>query len=272
MENTTLTVKPYVLGYLDILGHTEALSHFKSESINFGNSRRELLDKGIEAAIMPVYLFNREIKEQFKNLRKMVKSKMFDYDLETRYFSDNAVVYSSLNEDIGHVPTGSIYLLFGVMGLVHFKMMSSGIFVRGGIDYGFGVEIDNNVPNGDALLSAYELESKVADYPRIVVGEKLIRYLEYRYNINGKSRERMIEKSVIEKCRNMLIVDGGQNTIDIFSTDFLNLYKEHGLLVQIQSIRGEIAWNLQNQTKNEVKDKYAKLRTYMDKFIPPWEK
>jgi hypothetical protein len=51
--------------------------------------------------------------------------------------------------------------------------------LRGGIDVGIGVEFDRGDLYGPVLVSAYELESKVAQWPRIAVGKGLVPYLRW---------------------------------------------------------------------------------------------
>ena len=50
-------------------------------------------------------------------------------------------------------------------------MMSKGILLRGGITVGQLCHKDNIV-YGPAMVEAYELESKSAIYPRVIVSEK----------------------------------------------------------------------------------------------------
>lgn len=55
--------------------------------------------------------------------------------------------------------------------------MASKKAFRAGVEVGLGTELDNGEIYGPVLYKAYELESKVAEYPRIVVGKELINYL-----------------------------------------------------------------------------------------------
>ena len=52
--------------------------------------------------------------------------------------------------------------------------------IRGGIDVGVAVELRDKELYGPALARAYELESKTANYPRVVLGEELIRYIQFQ--------------------------------------------------------------------------------------------
>jgi hypothetical protein len=50
--------------------------------------------------------------------------------------------------------------------------------IRGGIEVGPGLELSDEEVYGSVLEKAHFIESKLADYPRIVVGDELLKYLE----------------------------------------------------------------------------------------------
>ena len=50
--------------------------------------------------------------------------------------------------------------------------------IRGGMEIGTGIDIEQGEIYGQALEAAYRLESKVAWYPRIVVGPECVEFLE----------------------------------------------------------------------------------------------
>jgi hypothetical protein len=50
---------------------------------------------------------------------------------------------------------------------------------RAGLDVGIGMEIFPNEVYGPVLLSAYQLESAVAEWPRVVLGRGLLDYLDF---------------------------------------------------------------------------------------------
>ncbi|MEK6756599.1 MAG: hypothetical protein AABZ02_10660 [Bacteroidota bacterium] len=68
-----------------------------------------------------------------------------------------------------------------LLGLSALSLLSlaQGIPWRAGVDVGIGVEILPNEVYGPALLSAYTLESRMAEYPRILVGRGLVDYLNF---------------------------------------------------------------------------------------------
>jgi hypothetical protein len=56
-------------------------------------------------------------------------------------------------------------------------MILEGFFVRGGWDYG-ELYMDSKVVYGKPLISAYNLESNNAKYPRIIFGERVIEMID----------------------------------------------------------------------------------------------
>lgn len=59
-----------------------------------------------------------------------------------------------------------------IIGMVSFRALELGLLVRGGITIG-NLHHESGVIFGKGLVEAYEIESKVAIYPRIVVGPKI---------------------------------------------------------------------------------------------------
>src|SRR5438045_4043107 len=50
--------------------------------------------------------------------------------------------------------------------------------IRVGLDVGTGVEVERGQLYGPAVVKAYELESRAAEYPRVIVGDTLADYLQ----------------------------------------------------------------------------------------------
>ena len=52
-----------------------------------------------------------------------------------------------------------------------------GVPIRGGVEVGLGVEMFEHEYYGRVLVDAYLIESTAADYPRVLVGPRLLNYL-----------------------------------------------------------------------------------------------
>lgn len=80
-------------------------------------------------------------------------------------FSDNIVLGIPLSDPINNI--GAILISTAAF---QFYLAVGGFFVRGGITEGLYF-MDENVVYGPALIEAHELESKLAMYPRVVLGD-----------------------------------------------------------------------------------------------------
>lgn len=73
------------------------------------------------------------------------------------------------------------------------NMATNGVFARGSIDYGVGWELEPGLLYGPVIQSAARLESQVAGYPRIVIGERIVQELAAKgkeIELSGKSPEK----------------------------------------------------------------------------------
>ena len=87
-------------------------------------------------------------------------------------FSDHIVRTVALDELNEQEVAGAIEFELSQIQLIQANLAITGTFLRGGVTRG-PIYIDENVVFGPALVEAYELEYKVAKYPRVVVHGKL---------------------------------------------------------------------------------------------------
>lgn len=139
--------------FLDILGFSE---HVKQSTDKNGD---QVTDK----------------VQEIGNLLQLLPIKMKSFggsnsDRQITQFSDSIVVSFQLTDK-----NAFIQLLDDIMQIV-VNFILKGYLVRGGITYGklFHKE---NIVFGPAMISAYELESKIAIYPRIIFDKELVEEL-----------------------------------------------------------------------------------------------
>lgn len=95
-------------------------------------------------------------------------------DVKYKIFSDNMLICEEINEES---PLKTIEDIIYIVNFFETKMVNSnGDFIRGAITVG-DIYIDENFVLGEALLKAYEIETKNAIYPRIVLDKSVIQYL-----------------------------------------------------------------------------------------------
>jgi hypothetical protein len=149
--------------------------------------------------------------------------------------------------------------------------MSKGWAIRGGIELGLAMDIDDTEVYGPAIARAYTLESKVAQYPRIVIGEELIRYL---YEIAGHAATTGEEKAhakLAERSLNMFVVDDdGQTFLDYLGAEIQSVMSK-------EMIQNAYNFTIQESIKHkECKNsklgfRYTLLRNYFESRISKWE-
>ena len=176
----------HCLAYLDILGQRRQLRKFSRIPKDDPETRQLLKDTaGVVirlrerahacfetlqrdtqyAAVLPSDLYQR--------LREGKES------VKTQNFSDSLVMWVSLSGDVEQLR--SIIGVYGCMAtccLLHLASICEDHPIRGGIEIGPGLELSDTEVYGAVLEKAHFIESTLADYPRIVVGDELLKYLD----------------------------------------------------------------------------------------------
>jgi hypothetical protein len=99
------------------------------------------------------------------------------------------------------------------------------IAIRGGIEIGAAANWPGFGIYGSALYSAYDLESNTAKYPRIIVGDELMRYLDHWKRYDGTDNLGCINRKLVEYCGQMICEDvDGRWIIDFLSPDIPVLF------------------------------------------------
>ncbi len=146
MEQEYKTNNSFV-AFIDVLGSSEAIKNDPDKSLN-------AIHKAYDMAIDK---FNRYENGNFN-------------ELKINIFSDNIILSCPVKE--GEEVEALVSILFFSM-LLQVCMWINGLMVRGGIAFG-DYFADGIMVWGKALLRAYELESKIAIYPRIIVMPEIV--------------------------------------------------------------------------------------------------
>lgn len=151
-------------------------------------------------------------------------------------FSDSVVRVRKIDEGAGADEKVAAFFM-EASSLVHAQadLASVGILMRGGIAFG-DVSIGHNIVYGPAFIAAYDLESKFANYPRIVVSPDLISEIKINENRNPASVDISEELDITK--RRLRRGDDGIWFIDYFRSiyaemdddreyvDFMDRHKE----------------------------------------------
>jgi hypothetical protein len=112
-----------------------------------------------------MWMFYENIMNEIKNTSQ----------IKVRIFSDNILICKEIDEKN---PEVAIYKVISVIEKIEFEQFKIGaLFLRGSFVVG-DLHFSENFVYGPALLKAYELESKTAIYPRVIVDESVLKIIK----------------------------------------------------------------------------------------------
>jgi hypothetical protein len=205
----------------------------------------------------------REIAERARRAEALITS-----------ISDAVIIAVPLSNENDHcLSMSSIYsALYAICGLF-ITSLAIGKPFRSGIDTGIGVPISKNEVYGGALVKAYKLEKSSAKYPRIVVGDSLIEYINTVQKQNSNTDYAKLAKKWAGDSK-LYIID------DKDKTKMLDVIGEG-----VKSISGgvdsklvETAYRFIVQSQKEFKNsgeielyfRYGYLRDYFESKLSLW--
>jgi len=108
-------------------------------------------------------------------------------------FSDSLVISFNVNEE-----SEIFWTLVEILHLI-INFAYGGYLLRGGISYGKLIH-DDKLVYGPGLISAYQIESSDAIYPRIILDESILNLAQkHRYKDHNETQERELIEDIITK-------------------------------------------------------------------------
>ena len=217
---------------------------------------------------LPKGVWNRQQKEELK--------KDTNNPIKMQNFSDSTVIFMSLqpNEKAKN-PMRGIFGILGAAAKASIYCLSIGHPIRGGIDVGIGMEITKNDFYGPALSRAYTMESKTAQYPRIIIGEELCRYLVYERDKKIETISDAISKKTAEFCIQCIAKDDDGNPfLDYLGKPYRDLFGKKFDATVIKTAYDQVLKFLdkyQREKNKKLIPRYQQLKNYFDYRLPLWE-
>lgn len=170
--------------FIDMMGYSEITKEIKAE-----NQAREFFEFMKTNIDIFDELNGKRAKAYYQTLRGFNLYKY--YDFEYCFISDSIVIHlnpKEVNEDLSesqinmHSANVLYTILFRIEALLIHTMEKEKIFLRGGISGKF-CRIKNNMAVGEGLIEAYNLESKIAKHPRIIIDPNIYNKKELKEGI-----------------------------------------------------------------------------------------
>ena len=208
-------------------------------------------------------------------------ARLTDCKLRMQQFSDTVLLYSPLRTSYDDLTMRGVYAILVAAGSVMVTGLGSGEFVlRGGIEVGLCTELEENDIYGYPVLRAYELEHLVAGYPRIVIGQGVLRYLDAWEVTSETDAQSEHNRELAEVCRHLMCHDqDGAVIVDFLGEGMYELAKRD--TDQLDVIRQAATKGREfvvrehkrfaDEGNHKLALKYALLRHYYDSRIGLWE-
>ena len=190
-------------------------------------------------------------------------------------FSDSLVVWVSMRKtDDVKLPIRAVLGVLAAAALASVGCLMKGHPIRGGIDLGLGFETPTGDIYGPALSRAYTLESEIANYPRVVVGEELQRFLNL--NAANPSSEVVdnLSKQVAQQCIQCLAEDDdGVPFVDYLGPFYHDLLStmDGGFVDAAYTVVVDSCERFKKERNSKLAFRYTLLRNYFEERKPDWD-
>ncbi|WP_051686333.1 hypothetical protein [Chryseobacterium hispalense] len=235
-SNNYLMLKSFC-AYLDILGFKEKIeindtSYFATYLHTLNNELKNIDDK---------YDYFDETKRRF----------------EIKIFTDNFVFGQPWNDEIGEI---ELSYIFDILSMMQLNFIKSDVFLRGAISIS-DLFMNDNVVLGPALIEAYNLESKSAIYPRIIISDGVNAVINKHFSYYAEPTSAPQNKILLKD------IDGKIFLNYLYCLFFDNGFTQIQIISELKSHRQIIQNNLQKYIDNyKVFDKYAWSANYHNYF------
>lgn len=218
-----MNARNYCISFIDLLGQRDALQGqgllpiFKSEQEHqrFNSTLKDSIGAILRLQARAEDMLSAGQQERPESpLRaslspeqQAVWDEMLRARVTTQRWSDGLVSFVCLGDQDIKCPLNGIFHIFGTAGSLCFMGLASQYPIRGALDVAWGVEIRPGELYGAAVARAYELESIYAQYPRIVVGPRVIAFLEAHKTNTEQDVYSATNRALAELCLGMLAQD-----------------------------------------------------------------
>lgn len=228
MSGENINLCDYAVAFVDLLGQKadmpgRHLPNNKQEAIALVKRSVGKIF-GVQKLFESFYEAHSSGTTLYSQLPKHIQDRAPDMapgELKRQVFSDGMVIYIPLGQGIIKSPINSIFGLLIASGLLCATGLAAKGPVRIGIDVAWAVEYKPGELYGSALAHAYNLESEIAKWPRVVVGEGLLGYLQHYAESPSSDISSRFRREMAALCRGMISQDiDGQHILHYLGSGF----------------------------------------------------
>ena len=127
--------------------------------------------------------------------------------IESQRWSDGLVSFVNLGDKGVKCHLNGVFHLLAGAGAMCFLGLATQQPIRGAVEIAWGMELHTNELYGAAIARSYELESNIAQYPRIVVGPEAVKYLILHQQNTSTDTYDEINREIAKLCLSLLAID-----------------------------------------------------------------
>ena len=298
-NNREYVVQSYVVCIVDLLNQSERLQKWPALPRD-GRSTPELVEAVDETADTV-----RDFRELFEGFfegygkRKMtdeelgqlapekrreflrIRERIREADLKTRQFSDTFVFYAPDVNSHGDQTGDVLDRMVGAAAFGLLTGLAEGNPSRGAITVDDGTEIEGteNEPSnfyGPAMARAHEMESKIAEYPRVVLTREAVEFANRKGGFSGDTEVERLLVAVHRSQSSLLCTDADGMTIvdfmgEIFQSIVSTMAPEYaGLGSRAYDFARSEAARFEQEGNVKLSGRYHQLLHYMRPRLSIW--
>jgi hypothetical protein len=269
----------HIVAFIDILGQSSSLANLNKidwwkfdhktikalkETYGIVMRFRELFDDYLttfsnSTAIDEIHMETASKTEQLEIWNQYANTKIM-----IKYISDSVMMTFPLIITNGLFPLKGIYNALVACSSSMIASLNYKFAIRGAIEIGPCIfDFRSTEVYGSALNDAIRYE-KVADWPRIIIGPRLVGYLEYCTELLQDSIANKINSATARQCLTIIAKDdSGNYFLDYLASDFSELWdlcNAHQIIEGALLFIDEQIKKFQNDDK--IRSKYNNLRDY----------
>lgn len=279
----------YAVAFIDLLGQRDELRQLGQLPDPDDRAEMQRFAISYDRTIGRVRLFHETFIKLFSAFQSSVPSELIRTVLEKtlgrqiapiqfgyKRFWDGIQIYVPLSDENSELSTSGVWGLLGACAGVFLIELAVGQPMRGGIDVGIGEEIEENEIYGNAQLRAYELESKTAQYPRIVIGAELMKFLHAQQKREVSSAYSAVQQGIAKACCQFITYDlDGEPVLDYLGDcvrEFVQ-QNEDGDKFPIEQAYKNVLQSLEcweQEGNAKLASRYGLMKRYFDSRIDAW--
>lgn len=192
--------------------------------------------------------------------------------IETQRWSDGLVSFVCLGDTNIKCRMNGVFGIFGIAGALCLLGLATGRPIRGAIEIAWGIELHPGELYGPAVARAYELESEIAQYPRIVIGPEAVRFLEAHAANSEQDVFSQTDRDLAVLCLDMLVQDADGHWVLHYLGDRFQSAVTHGQHVKLYGSARKFVFDQLSkhhaQHNTKLAFRYSHLLQYFDAHPP----